>query len=414
MKKSSFGDVLIAFFTTCFFSLHSVQVLAQKPTLTIYQDADITSYNESSWAIQQGIELAFSEIGNKIQGYPIAFKYLDHRGNMVRSKLNYQQFLNDPNALVIYSGIHSPPLIKNRGFINENEALTLVPWAAGGPITRYPSKQNWVFRLSLDDKQTASVFVDFAVNKKQCKFPRLLLEKTPWGDFNLTSISEKLAELNVKEFSITRFKKAIRPASAKEILQDALNTKNDCVILVGNADEGAVIINEMSLLAADKRIPIISHWGITGGDFHEKIPKEKRKKIDLSFIQTCFAFTNPEQSFYAKQVFNKLKARTKGKITQPADLKSAVGFIHAYDLTKLLIQAINQVKLTGNVKQDRYAIRSSLENIKRPVKGLVKNYKKPFSVFDEKNNLNAHEALDVNNYCMGYFADNDAIMLIPR
>ena len=99
----------------------------------IYQDADISSHKASSVAIQRGIELAFDEIDNEIDGYKFEFKYLDHRANVVRSKRNYQTFLNDTNALAIYSGIHSPPLIRNREFINTQKALTLVPWAAGGP-----------------------------------------------------------------------------------------------------------------------------------------------------------------------------------------------------------------------------------------------------------------------------------------
>lgn len=413
-KKLSGFSVLLALIGLYFVNVIASHANTSKPTLHIYQDADLVAHIEASWAIQQGIELAFNEVGNKIQGYPIAFKYLDHRGNTVRSKLNYQTFLNDPTALAIYSGIHSPPLIKNRNFINENQALTLVPWAAGGPITRHPSKENWVFRLSLDDTQAASVFVDFAVKQKQCDFPRLLLEKTPWGDSNLYSISQKLTDLKIARFSVSRFRKATRAAKAKQLLLEAYEAGNDCILFVGNATEGSVIVNEMALLDEKKRLPIISHWGITGGDFHEKVDKDKREKIDLSFIQTCFAFTNKNQPDYAKKVFKRLKTHTRGKIKKPVDLKSAVGFIHAYDLTKVLIQAMNQVSLTGDMQKDRDSIRLALENLRQPVQGLVKQYNKPFSVFDEKTNPNAHEALDDRHYCMGYFADNDAIMLVHK
>jgi len=141
------------------FSLSAFLSLAEEKVLYIYQDADLSHHSESSEAIQKGIEVAFNEIDNLIDGYKVEFKYLDHRGNVIRSKRNYQQFIADANALAIYSGIHSPPLIKNRSFINENQALTLVPWAAGGPITRYPSKENWVFRLSVDDTKAGPVIL---------------------------------------------------------------------------------------------------------------------------------------------------------------------------------------------------------------------------------------------------------------
>ena len=125
--------------------LFPLQLLAEDKVIHIYQDADISNHLESSDAIQKGIEVAFDEIGSEIDGYKIVYKYLDHRGNVVRSKRNYKTFIDDPKALVMFSGIHSPPLIKHRSFINEQKALTLVPWAAGGPITRHHRKKTGFF-----------------------------------------------------------------------------------------------------------------------------------------------------------------------------------------------------------------------------------------------------------------------------
>lgn len=389
----------------------SLPAYSQEKTIHIYQDADISRHQESSEAIQKGIEVAFNEINNEIKGYKVDFKYLDHRGNVIRSKRNYKTFINDPNALVIYSGIHSPPLIKNRAFINENKALTLVPWAAGGPITRYPSKENWVFRLSVDDTQAAPVIIDFAINNKQCKKPNLLLENTPWGDSNLANMTKELAKHGINSPLVTRFNWNIKKQGARKLLRGIVDEGSDCIVLVSNAVEGAVIINEITNLAFNKRLPIISHWGITGGDFHEKINAQQREELDLHFIQSCFSFTNSVQSTLSKKVFIQLKKYSKGKIAETKDLKSAVGFIHAYDLTKLLIQAIQQTELTGNILKDRNAIRLALENINTPIQGLIKNYNKPFSIFDKNTNTNAHEALYTKDYCMGSYGSSDEILI---
>lgn len=389
----------------------SLNALAQEKVFHIYQDADLSRHKESSKAIQQGIEIAFSEINNEIQGYKFVFKYLDHRGNVIRSKRNYQTFIDDPNALVIYSGIHSPPLIKNRTFINENKALTLVPWAAGGPITRYPSTKNWIFRLSVDDTQAASTIINFAVNNKQCKNPHLLLENTSWGSSNLKSMSNELMKHGINKPLVTRFDWNLKNKGARFILRKIVNTDSDCIILVSNTIEGSVIVNEMNAL--DLHLPIISHWGITGGDFHERVNHQQRNKLDLHFIQTCFAFTNADQSIFAKNVFSRLKSSSKGNISKVEDLKSAVGFIHAYDLTKLFIQAIQQTSLTGDVIKDRDAIRIALENINTPIQGLIKNYIKPFSVFDKNTNNNAHEALSNEHYCLGSYGKYDEVLIQP-
>jgi branched-chain amino acid transport system substrate-binding protein len=385
--------------------------VSEEKVLFIYQDADLSIHSESSNAIQKGIEVAFNEIDNQIAGYKIAFKYLDHRGNVVRSKRNYQTFINDPKALVIYSGIHSPPLIKNRTFINENKALTLVPWAAGGPITRYPSKENWVFRLSVDDTRAGPVIIDYAINSQKCKAPHLLLEETPWGDSNLRSMSSALKKYNLNKPKVTRFGWNLKAKGAGLVLDEIKQAGSDCVVMVSNAVEGTVIVNEMLNLPKNERLPIVSHWGLVSGNFHEVINHEQRSELDLHFIQSCFAFTDETQTPLAKKVFSLLVKHSLGEIKTPIDLKSPVGFIHAYDLTKLLIQAIEQSGLTGNITQDRNAIRLALENLNAPINGLVKTYNKPFSIFDEKQNTNAHEALSKEDFCMASFGKNNEILL---
>lgn len=387
-------------------------VIAQEKIIHIYQDADLSSHKESSEAIQKGIEVAFAEIDNEIAGYKVIFKYLDHRGNVLRSKRNYQIFIDDPKALAIYSGIHSPPLIKNRTFINENDALTLVPWAAGGPITRYPSSENWIFRLSIDDTKAGMVIVDYTMKNKECKQPHLFLEDTPWGDSNLKNMSQALHKYGIYSPSVTRFGWNLTTDGARILLRKVFEAEHDCLIFVGNAIEGSVIAQTMLNFSKEERLPIISHWGITGGDFHKKITVGKRKNLDLYFIQSCFAFTNPEQHALANAVFKKLVTHSNQTIKEPEDLKSAVGFIHAYDLTKLLIQAINKAGLTGDITKDRNAIRLALENLDTPVQGLVKNYTKPFSVFNHETNPDAHEALDYNHYCMGQYGEKDEVLIL--
>jgi len=385
---------------------------AEDKVIRIYQDADLSNHAESSDAIQKGIEVAFDEIGNEVDGYTVELKYLDHRGNVVRSKQNYEAFLNDPQALVIYSGIHSPPLIKNRDFINENKALTLVPWAAGGPITRYPSAENWVFRLSVDDTRAGPVIIEHAMDYKGCKNPHLLLEDTPWGDSNLGSMSKSLKAYGINAPVVTRFSWNIQDHGARLMLRKIIESGTDCIILVANAVEGAVIADALIDVKDDQEVSMISHWGITGGNFHEVINTQKRQNLNLSFIQSCFAFTNAQQTAISNAVFERLRGISGDAITDVKDLRSAVGFIHAYDLTKLLIAAIKQAGLSGDVAEDRDAIRQALEGLQASVEGLVKTYDKPYSVFDAQTNVNAHEALHKEDYCMAKYGVEDEILII--
>lgn len=332
---------------------------------------------------------------------------------MIRSKRNIEQFLEDPHALAVISGIHSPPLIKHRDYINENSILTLVPWAAGGPITRYPSRDNWVFRLSVDDTKAGAVLIDFAVREKACKTPHLLLENTPWGHSNLKSMSLALKVHSIVGFQVTRFDSNMKSYTARSKLSRIIEQVSDCIILVANTLEGAEIANAMASFSEEQRIPIVSHWGITSGDFHQLVNVKTRNKIDLNFIQSCFSFMKKPLSPMGKRVFLQVKKLYPQAIQSPLDIRSPVGFIHGYDITRLLIAAIQGIALSDDLQQNRVLVRQSLENLSDPIKGLVKTYQQPFTVFTA-DNMDAHEALGAEDYCMAYYGSSDEITLLDR
>ncbi len=389
---------------------HSV---AQDKVLRLYHDADWLNHIESAEAIWRGVQTALSEVDHSVQGYRIELVKKNHSGNVIRSLGNYETFLKDPTALAVISGIHSPPLIKNRTFINENRALTLVPWAAGGPITRYPSQNNWIFRLSVDDTMAGGVLVDYALNVKACKSPHLLLEDTSWGDSNLKNM--KIALRNKKSVlsGVTRFNWNLKQYTARNMLLNISQGGADCLLLVANAIEGAEIIESMLTLEPKHRLPVISHWGITAGDFHKKINFKKRKQVDLSFIQSCFSFMKTPQSKIGKNVFTKAKLTFPEHIRNPIDIRSPVGFIHGYDITKLLISALQKIKLTSDMESNRQKVRTALENLDQPVEGLIKTYKNPFGIFSQSN-LDAHEALNVNDLCMAHYGSKDEIRVLSK
>ena len=131
---------------TIILSFCASQAQAEK-IYNIYLDADFTGTKASSLSIEQGIETALSEINHQIFDYQIKVIKKNHRGNSLRSKRNLENYLKDPSALLVFSGLHSPPLLANKDFINQNRILLLDPWAAAGPITRSNTEENWIFRL---------------------------------------------------------------------------------------------------------------------------------------------------------------------------------------------------------------------------------------------------------------------------
>ena len=377
-------------------------------TLVVYHDAEYTSHLASAQAMSMGFNTALSEVNHQIQGYSIKLVAKDHRGNAKRSKLHMQQLLADPDALFMLGGLHSPPYIGNRDFINQNGLLLLVPWAAAGPITRYRGGPNWVFRVSIDDSKAGYRIAQFALDVKQCKSPHLLLENTGWGRTNHQTLSEVLKQRNTHESGVTWFEWNTKKNVARIQLREIIRNSSDCIIFVGNSLEGKVYAKAMASLDSDRRLPIISHWGITGGAFNLEYKKYLHNKIDLSFIQTCFSFLNSNLNPLANKVIETATHLYPELLQQPEDLPAPPGFIHAYDLGKIFLAALNQISLTGDMVKDRELLREALEHLKKPVQGLLKIYSPPFSPWSTFNE-DAHEALGLEDLCMANF-DVDGII----
>ena len=379
-------------------------------TITIYHDADYSVHAESAQSMAMGFKTALAEVDNRVQGYDIKLVVKDHRGNSRRSLQHMRQFLDDPSALFVLGGLHSPPYIQNRDFINENGVLLLVPWAAGGPITRYPGDTNWVFRLSIDDTRAGYRIAEYAINGKRCNNPHLLLEETPWGKSNFNTLSSAVVRHLQQQPAVTWFSWNIKANSARMLLREAQQKGADCLLFVGNSIEGEEFAKAMASLDAGQRLPIISHWGITGGDFHVKVDPELRRHLDLHFIQTCFSFMSPRQTALSRYVFERSKALFPEKIRHPGDITAPPGFIHAYDLGRIVVAALEQIELSGDVRADRAALRDALERLRRPVEGLVKTYDGPFSPWSAEKD-DAHEALGLEDFCMARFDEDNRIIV---
>lgn len=397
---------------TAFLYLFICSAFADDKVLRIYHDSDYSSHSSSAESMQMGFMTALDKINNQVGDYKIEFIKKDHRGNVVRSKRTMKAYLDDPSALFILGGLHSPPYIKHRQYINENEILLLVPWAAGSPITRYTEGPNWVFRLSVDDSKAGLRISDFAVNAKQCVSPHLLLENTGWGKSNHKTMTAYFeSKLNITP-TTTWFNWNTKENAAKVILRKIAQSGNDCLIFVGNATEGAIFMRAITELD-EFDLPILSHWGITGGSFAQNLGNDVLKKLDLHFIQSCFSFSSSPETAFSREVFSHAKSLFPEKLSNYDSLKAPTGFIHAYDLGRLSTTALSQINLGPDMRSNRLQLRNKMEKLHTPVAGLIKTYESPFSSVSPQN-LDAHEALGLDDLCMARYSPDGVIEVIQN
>ena len=387
----------------------SVASLAEQKPLRIYIDADRTGAKASGLAIEQGVRAGLASFGNQLNGRDVEVVIRDHRGSTPRSKRHLNEFLKDNDALLVVSGLHSPPLLANRDFINENKILTLDPWAAAGPITRPSTEENWIYRLSVDDSLAGQMITNYAV-KEGFKKPYLLLEDTGWGNSNLKNMSAAIKSQEATLMGVSRFKWGVGSSESDSIAIKIKNSGADVVFLVANANEAKPLLTALMKNPATKHLPIRSHWGIAGGSFAEEVPNVV-KNLDLKFIQTKFSFLSEGETAVTEKAFSSAQKLFPETIKKKEDIKAPTGFVHAYDLMLLLSEAAQSISWSGDLQQDRLALKMALESISEPVQGLVKLYKEPFKPY-QVSSPNAHEALGIDDLAMGRFDENGVIRLV--
>ena len=376
---------------------------AEERLLRIYLDADRSTNFASARSIEMGVRAALSHNDLHPDGVRFEIVAKDHRGNVKRSLKNLMAYENDPDGLVVFGGMHSPPYLTYRDRINESGILLLLPWSAAGPITRTEAPKNWIFRASVDDTKAGAFLATQAVEVSGCTSPAMVLLNSGWGRVNQKTVSQALAMYGLTETPTFFYEGDVQTTMARVLARDVLNAGADCVIFVGVTRGGADIITELA--QAPRPIRIFSHWGITGSDFAERTSVATRERVDLQFIQTCLPFGQRENPVVARAT-NAARTLFADEFASMEELRAPVGFAHGYDLGLLMLAALRSMPLEGSIMELRAALREALETLDEPVDGLMKTYRTPFAA----EGLDAHEALGADDLCLARYDEDGRVV----
>ncbi len=366
---------------------------AQSPIL-IGLDADMSAASaEAGEAIRRGAILAIGEINEQggLLGRSLELVVRDHRGNPARGVDNIQELSDMPDLLAVVGGLHTPVALQQLKSLHEKKIIYLGAWAAGTPIVANGYEPNYVFRVSVRDEYAGGFMVKHALDHDVKKLG-LLLERTGWGRSNEKAVTTALAERGLVAAGVEWFNWGIKDMG--EQIERLHAAGADGVILVANPPEGLAALKSMAARPESARLPIISHWGITGGKFPQ-LAGDLLDEVDLVFLQT-FSFLAPPFPERADKIFERYRLSfTETKTVE--DVMSPPGTAHAYDLIKLLGKAVEKA---GSL--DRAAVRDALERIESH-EGLMRNYAPPFSP-------TKHDALDASDFIMARYGDNGVIV----
>lgn len=332
--------------------------------------------SHAAQSIEKGILLAIDEInaaGGVLGGRPLRLETRDDRGVPARGIDNYEEFAMRPEVVAVFCGRFSPVAIEVAQLAPRHGLPLLDPWAAADPITESRAgNPGFAFRLSLKDTWAVQAMLDHA-RARGLKRLALFVPNTAWGRSNEAAVidyEKKHGGVSHEVFWYNWGDSDFRERIALARARDA-----QALLMVANEMEGLSILRQVAVLPADRRLPIISHWGILGGDF-AAAAGEILERLDLVVVHT-FSFSDP-RSPRARAVADGYLRKFASDV---GDLRAQVGFAHAYDLTHLLARAIDKAGTT-----DRAQVRHALERL-GPYDGLVRNYQRPFAP-------GRHEALD--------------------
>lgn len=384
--------------TTIFLSVISAPAIGKelnnKSQVYVGIDAEFGhASSTSAQAIRLGMQLAIDEInsgGGVLGGRQVKIIEKDNRSIAARAMENLKELAEVENLVAVFCGKFSPTVLQALPLIHERRLIMLNPWAAADPITDNGYSPNYVFRLSLRDSWAMPKMLQHAASRRLFNVG-VLVPNTAWGRSNHEAMQSYLrSNRTIKVVGTHWFNHGDQSLLEKYLALE--NQGAQAIILVANEPEGSILVREIASLAEVKRLPIISHWGITGGNFPQ-LTGPALHQVDLSVVQT-YSFLG-RRTARAEQVIRTLK--TAHGLKSERELHSPVGVAHAYDLMHLLAIAINKAGTT-----DRSKVRDALERIDR-YDGLVKVFNPPFTP-------KRHDALDIKDVFMATYARDGAIV----
>ncbi|MEM1344874.1 MAG: ABC transporter substrate-binding protein [Pseudomonadota bacterium] len=411
----------------CLAALLSVLAFAQAAAepWRLLLDLDRTRNPASAHAIEMGVRTALAAAGNRLGGRAVEVVPLDNRGNVKRALLSLRAYLDDPNALAVVGGIHSPPYLRYREMINREGVLTLLPWSSAAPITRPEGPDNWIFRLSVDDDKMGERIVGHAVERSGCQQPALLLLKTGWGRSAEDNMGRALAARGLGAAPVFWFDDGIGAVAARLLARDIASAGADCVLLAASPLTGAALAKALDATATNEGqtaspIRIFAHWGIIAGPFTDHVGHGLRQRLGLRVLQTCALLTGARRRAAVFEVLAHAKRLYPDTFAEPESLPAQAGFIHAHDLTRLLIAAAEQSAIgqdgpASDIHDTRRRLRAALQSLERPVEGLIRQYSQPFAPWQGPGgDRDAHEALGLADLCMARFDARGRLHAIPN
>ncbi len=343
----------------------------------------------SGEAITRGLTIALEEInakGGVMGGRPLQLVIRDDESTPAKGVAAARELIEQENVAIVFGGLDSPVSLAMLDVIHELEVPYMGVWAAATGITRNDFDPNYAFRVSANDNIVDNFLTKYVKDTYGVDKVGLVLINNPWGESNEAGFKEWAPQHGLEIVGIEKFNNEDTDISPQ--LTRLKDAGADALLMVANAAPGAQAMK--SLVRINWDVPVISHWGISGGRFPELAGQDAADKV--VFVQT-YSF-HGEQSPVGEKVLGALQE--KYNLSGPGDILAPVGTANAYDAMHLSALALDTAGAT-----DGPTVRDAFYNIPT-FEGLIKTYTNPFTPDD-------HDALGENDYILVRWDGEDIV-----
>ena len=257
----------------------------------------------------------------------------------------------------------------------KNKHLLFVTCATGTAITaKYPAQESFIFRTAARDQLQTQFLVDEIVNRKLKKVA-LLVDTSGYGDAGLKDLEAALERAGLKAHMVVRFKVGVKTLTDE--MKQLKDSGADALIGWTVGPEQGVILS--SRAAAGWKVPQFGPWGLS----HASAFAASGGAVENAMmVQTVLPNPTMER--------NSNFLRGYAKLSKEQPIGSMMSASQTYDAMHLLLRGIFASK--GDLSGP--ALKTALENLKQPYRGVVTTYDQPFSASD-------HDAISSNMLWLG-------------
>jgi branched-chain amino acid transport system substrate-binding protein len=326
-------------------------------------------------SMRDGVRMATDEINKSggVLGRQLVLVERDDEAKNERGVQIAQELINKEGVVAVVGYINTGVALASERFFQEAKIPVMNNVATGTVITHQFDDQpdNYVFRNSAKDSIQAPMIVEEAVTRRGFKKVAILADSTNYGQLGREDLEKALAAKGIKAVAIEKFN--IKDVDMTAQLLKAKEAGAEVVLTYGIGPELAQIANGMTKLGW--KVPLVGSWTLSMANYIDNAgPGGEGARMPQTFIQEP---TTPKRQAFINNYLKTFSPKNNR-------IDSPVSAAQGYDSVYLLAAAITQAGSTDGPK-----IKAALENLTKPVEGVVTTYNKPFTKDD-------HDAITAN------------------